>query len=50
MKIEPHLGNLEWVEGTFPTPMGVIVIKHTKGANGKIVSDIQAPDGVEIVI
>ena len=49
VKIEPHLGNLEWVEGTFPTPMGVIVIKHTKGANGKIVSDIQAPDGVEII-
>ena len=49
VKIEPHLGNLEWVEGMFPTPMGVIVIKHTKGANGKIVSDIQAPDGVEII-
>lgn len=49
VKIEPHLGDLEWVEGTFPTPMGVITIKHTKGANGKIVSDIQAPEGVEII-
>ena len=49
VKIEPHLGNLEWVEGTFPTPMGVITVKHTKDANGKIVSDIQAPDGVEII-
>ena len=49
VKIEPHLGNLEWVEGTFPTPMGVIVIKHTKDANGKILSDIKAPVGVEII-
>ena len=49
VRITPHLGNLKWVEGTFPTPMGVITIKHTKGANGKIISDIQAPDGVEII-
>ena len=49
VKIEPHLGNLEWVEGTFPTPMGVITVKHTKGANGKILSDIKAPVGVEII-
>lgn len=49
VRITPHLGNLKWVEGSFPTPMGVITIKHTKGANGKIISDIQAPDGVEII-
>ena len=49
VRITPHLGNLKWVEGSFPTPMGVITIKHTKGANGKIISDIQAPDGVELV-
>jgi len=49
VRITPHLGNLKWVEGTFPTPYGVIQIKHTKGANGKIISDIQAPDGVEII-
>ena len=49
VKIEPHLGNLNRVEGSFPTPQGVIHIKHEKGADGKIRSDIQAPDGVEIV-
>ena len=49
VRIIPHLGNLKWVEGTFPTPMGVITIKHTKGADGKVISDIQAPEGVEIV-
>ena len=49
VRIEPHLGNLEWVEGSFPTPMGVIKIKHTKDADGKIHSDIKVPEGVEIV-
>jgi hypothetical protein len=49
LKIEPHLGDLEWVEGTFPTPMGVVSIKHKKGANGKIISDIKAPKGVKII-
>ena len=49
VRITPHLGNLKWVEGTFPTPYGVIQIKHTKGADGKIVSDILVPEGVELV-
>ena len=49
VKIEPHLGNLNRVEGSFPTPQGVIRIKHEKGADGKIRSDIQAPEGVEII-
>ena len=49
VRITPHLGNLKWVEGTFPTPYGVIQIKHTKGADGKVVSDLQVPEGVELV-
>lgn len=49
VKIEPHLGDLEWVEGTFPTPYGIIEIKHTKDANGKINSNIKAPKGVKII-
>ena len=49
VRIVPHLGNLNWVEGTFPTPMGVITIKHVKGVDGKVVSDVQVPEGVEIV-
>jgi alpha-L-rhamnosidase len=49
VKIEPHLGDLEWVEGTFPTPYGVIRIRHDKQKNGKIVSKISAPKGVKII-
>ncbi len=49
VKIEPHLADLEWAEGTFPTPMGTIKIRHDKRADGTIRSDIQAPAGVRIV-
>ena len=49
VKIEPHLGNLNRVEGTFPTPYGVIRIKHEKQADGKVRSDIHVPEGVELV-
>jgi len=49
LRIEPHLGDLEWVEGTFPTPYGVVRISHKKGPDGKIQSDIKAPEGVRII-
>lgn len=49
LKIVPHLGDLKFVEGTFPTPFGVVKIKHTKLANGKIESKIEAPKGVKII-
>jgi hypothetical protein len=48
VKIEPHLGDLEWVEGTYPTPLGVIYVKHTKQIDGSIKSIIKAPKGVKI--
>jgi len=49
LRIEPHLGDLEWVEGTFPTPMGVLTVKHTRLKNGKIKTEVNAPDGVTII-
>ncbi len=49
IKIEPHLGDLEWVEGTFPTPYGVLNVKHIKNSNGSITSKINAPKGVKII-
>ena len=48
LKIEPHLGNLKWVEGSFPTPKGDVYIKHEK-VNGKIESTIKAPDGIQVI-
>jgi len=48
IKIEPHLGDLQWVEGTFPTPFGVVKIRHDKMPDGQIKSKIDAPKGVKI--
>ena len=49
IQISPNLGNLEYAEGSYPTPFGVLEVKHTKDANGKIKSEINAPQGVEVV-
>jgi len=49
VKISPRLGNLQWVEGTYPTPKGVIRIRHDKQPDGSIKSKIDLPDGVEQV-
>ena len=49
LKIEPHLGSLEWVEGSFPTPLGIVKVKHSKLENGEIESEIDAPDGIKII-
>ncbi len=49
LKIEPHLGKLEWVEGTFPTPEGVVTVKHTKQPDGKIKTEVDAPKGIKII-
>ncbi|MDR2382693.1 MAG: alpha-L-rhamnosidase, partial [Prevotellaceae bacterium] len=47
LNIEPHLGDLEWVEGTFPTPHGVVHISHKKSPAGKIKTNVKAPKGVK---
>ena len=49
IKIEPHLGTLDFVEGSFPTPKGVVTIRHTREANGKIKTKVKAPKGVKII-
>lgn len=49
VRITPHLGDLEWVEGTFPTPYGQIVIRHEKGADAKVRSRIDAPSEVKVL-
>ena len=48
--IDPNLGDLEWAEGTFPTPYGLIYVKHEKDSEGKVISQVDAPPGVEIVL
>lgn len=48
VRIEPNLGDLEWVEGTFPTPLGVLKIKHKREDDGKIVTSYEAPEGIRV--
>jgi len=49
VRIEPRLGNLEWAEGTFPTPYGMITVRHEKDSHGKTVSKIDAPEEITII-
>lgn len=49
VRICPNLGNLSYVEGTFPTPYGVIHVKHSKQTDGTIKSDIKVPEEVTVL-
>ncbi|MDN3664009.1 hypothetical protein ACFFU1_18005 [Algibacter miyuki] len=49
IKLEPHLGDLEFVNGTFPTKFGVLKVGHKKESNGKITTSIDAPKGLKVI-
>ncbi|MBO9601854.1 MAG: hypothetical protein J7496_05020 [Novosphingobium sp.] len=45
VSITPQLGMLDWAEGRYPTPHGLIWVRHER-KNGTIESEISLPDGV----
>jgi hypothetical protein len=49
IRVKPHLGDLQWVEGSFPTPFGVVNVTHKKESDGKIVTTVTAPEGVKVL-
>lgn len=49
VRIAPHLGDLEWAKGAFPTPFGQILLEHRKRPDGTVESVIQAPPQIEII-
>lgn len=49
VRISPHLGNLSYVKGSYPTPFGEIHIEH-KSENGKITTRYTAPKEIEIIV
>ncbi|MCY1722088.1 hypothetical protein OU798_17175 [Prolixibacteraceae bacterium Z1-6] len=49
IQLKPHLGDLKWVKGTFPTPEGVVEIEHKMNADGTIVTTFNAPEGISVV-
>lgn len=49
IRVAPHLGDLQWAEGSMPTPRGLLKVRHEKSADGSLKSTIDAPPGVKIV-
>ena len=49
VRIEPHLGDLDWVEGSCPTACGTVRVRHEKDASGRVRTEIWAPEGVEVI-
>ena len=46
--IEPELGELEWVEATYPTPLGNIRVWHERTSDGEIHSRWEVPNGITV--
>lgn len=49
VKVEPHLGDLEWAKGSYPTPYGEIVVSHKKREDGTMDTKVQAPKEITII-
>lgn len=49
IQVSPHLGDLEWAEGTYPTPYGQVHIRVEKGADGQVKTRVLAPEQVAVV-
>ena len=49
VRIKPHLGDLEWAKGSFPTKYGLLKVSHTKNADGTIRTEIDAPQGLKVI-
>lgn len=48
VRITPHLADLDWAEGRYPTPHGDISVRHEKQADDSIATSIEAPDSIEV--
>lgn len=50
IRLKPHLDGLNWVKGKFPTPYGVVSISHKRLPDGTIATEVDAPEGVKVII
>lgn len=48
ISIEPHLGDLSWAEGSYPTPYGNIQVRHERRADGSLHTRITRPRQVQV--
>jgi alpha-L-rhamnosidase len=49
VEIKPHLGDLSFVDATFPTKFGLLKISHRKDNKGKIKTEVEAPKGLKVI-
>ena len=49
IKIEPKLSGLEYVKVNYPTPFGTLQVEHRLQPDGRTVTSVSAPAGLEIV-
>lgn len=49
VEIKPNLGELNWAEGTFPTPYGIIKVRHEKMPDGTIRTQTDAPEQITVM-
>jgi len=49
VRVSPHLGDLTWAEGSFPTPYGPVIVHVRRMDGGKVYTQITAPEQVSIV-
>lgn len=47
--VTPHLAELTYARGTFPTPHGLIEVSHERRADGTVKTDLRLPAGVRVV-
>jgi len=48
VRVAPRLGRLQWAEGAYPTPLGVIKVRHEKQPDNSVKSAIDAPPGIQV--
>jgi hypothetical protein len=48
LSIKPKLGNLKWIDGTYPTPYGVVHVKAWKEQD-EVLVEISSPKEIEII-
>lgn len=47
--VAPNLSGLDFAEGRFPTPHGIVSVRHERGPSGAMETTIDAPNAIEIV-
>ena len=48
VRIAPNLADLEWAQGSLPTPHGEIHVLHTRSKSGEVKTSIELPEGVTV--